>query len=162
MNKKELQTLKDIKEVLSSDEHEGHVHDAIIEDPAKEVEQSLVSFVTYRFNKVKDSITYEEDIKDVIMSRINEATFAQLITLLQTVQKGNSSSTLALLTPFIDQSNGRTLPENLRTSRQEDMSIGATVHKSADNKQTLQAFTALSQLLEHMAAQEEKKNDSNQ
>jgi hypothetical protein len=162
VNKKDLQTLQNIKEVLASDELEVHVQDAVIQDPAREVEQSLVSFVTYRFNKVRESISYEEDIKDVIMSRINEATFPQLITLLQTVQSGNAQTMGTLFAPFIDQSNGRTLPENLRASQQEDLSIGATVHKSADNKQTLQAFTALYQVLDHLAAQEKNKDETSQ
>lgn len=156
MTGKELKVLHGIKDSLDDPAGEVRVFEATIEDPAKEVEQSLVSFVTYRFNKIKTSVAYEEEVKEVIMSRINEATFPQLITLLQTVQSGNASSTGALLAPFIDQSNGRTLPENLRQSGQEDMSAGAEVYRSVESKEALQAFTALSQVVEHLATLEDQ------
>lgn len=160
MNGKDLKTIEGIKDALVSQDNVAHVKDAVIIDPAKEVEQSLVSFVTYRFNKVKDSVAYEEDVKEVIMSRISEATFPQLIALLQTIQKGNSDSTMALLAPFIDQSNGRTLPENLRTSVREDASAGAVIYEESDSKHTLQAFTALYQVLEHLAEKNDEKKKS--
>jgi|LSQX01.2.fsa_nt_gb hypothetical protein len=156
MTGKDLKVLHGIKDSLEDKKGEARVFEAIIEDPAKEVEQSLVSFVTYRFNKIKSSVAYEEEVKEVIMSRINEATFPQLITLLQTVQSGNASSTAALLAPFIDQSNGRTLPENLRQAGHEDMSAGAEIHKAIESKEALQAFTALSQVIDHLATLEDQ------
>ena len=160
MNSKELQVLHSIKDSLVDPESQAHVKEIIIDDPAKEVEKSLVGFVTYRFEKIKESISYEEGIKEVIMSRINEATFAQLITLLQTVQSGNAGNTSVILAPFIDQSNGKTLPENLRISSKEDISAGAEIYRDAEDKQTLQAFTALSQVLEHLATLEKEKDQT--
>lgn len=156
MKEKDLLKLVELKKVLDSEEVESEVRDAIIEDPAREVESSLVSFVTYRFNKVKESVNYEEGIKKVIFERISEATFPQLINLLQTIQRGNADSTNSLLAPFIDQSNGRTLPENLRESQREDHSSGAEIFKDVDDKSVLQAFNALTQVLDHIAAQEEE------
>lgn len=151
MKNKDINKLQGIKEALEDEICEEEVDQAIIIDPAREVENSLVSFVTYKFAKARDAVSFEENIKEAILARIGEATFSQLIALLSTAQKGSIDNTNSLLAPFMDNTgSGRTLPENLRNSSREKNSIADDIFEGSNDKAMLQAFTSLSQIIDHV------------
>lgn len=147
MNKKDLATLVEIKDSLADPEIAQRVDAIIINNPAQEVEKSLVSFVTHRLNTLKKSIEYEDTIKEIILERIGEATFAQLLSLLEVAQSGTNRAAQTILTPFVSSDGSKTLPETLR-QHDQDESIANKIYEETDNKQVLQAMMALNQLIE--------------
>ena len=152
MDKKSLNTLKSIQNAIVDPQTGQHVDAIMINNPAQEVEKSLVSFVTHRLSTLRKNIEYEESIRDVILSRIGEASFPQLISLLEVLQAGNVAAARTMMAPFIAQDGGKTLPESLRNSGKEDTTTATQVYEATENKQVFQAMLALSQLVDGVKA----------
>lgn len=147
MDEKSLATLTTISKALADPKTEEAVKAVMIHNPVQEVEESLVTFVRYRLSRLEQSIQYEDTVKDIILSRIGEATFDQLLHLLSAMQKSNAAVTGTMLAPFVAQAGGKTLSETLRDSNRDDSSSAARVYEATDSKQILQAMSALDQLI---------------
>ena len=159
MQNKDLETLLEIKKNLNSEEVEQRIEDAIIPSPAAEVESSLVGFLKHRLSKLQDVASFEENVRDAILCRLSEATFPQLVSLMDIIQRNNNVATEKVLAPFITQNGNRSVTETLRQSGD---SPEEEVYQSTDSKQVLQGLSALSQILGIVnSSQEEDETDDN-
>lgn len=148
MDKKTISTLTKMRDALADPLVAQHVDAVAINNPAQEVEKSLVSFVTHRLEALQKNIDFEDTIKETIFSRIGEATFPQLLSLLEVLQSGNIQATRAMLAPFTAQDGGKTLPETLRTADRDEGSAAKQIYEDTEDKKMLQAMMALTQLVD--------------
>lgn len=153
MRSKALKEIVAMKMSLDSPSTAELVNQSTIQNPIKEVENSLVSFMSYRLRKLQEAVDYEDDLKTTIMDRISEATFPQLMGLLEIIQKGNNTAAEKMLLPFLSNT-GKTLGESLRDNEKNDESIASQVYQSTDDHKMLQAIDALSHMVR--LAQEKK------
>ncbi len=118
-----------------------------ISNPAAEVETSLVGFLKHRLSKLKDDVSFEDDIKDAVLARLSEATFPQLITLLEILQKNSNIGVEKVLAPFIASSGEKTI---LDTTKEMDRTskMSEKIFEETEDKNILQSLTMLNQLLD--------------
>ncbi len=149
MQASDVATLDKIRKSLDSAETVEAVEMACITNPAAEVEASLAGFLKHRLAKLQEATSFEDQIKDALLTRISEANFTQLIGLLEVVQKNNNLATEKILAPFIAQSGGKTVTETMRdTARGSSANASDRVYNEIDDKSVLQSLHALGQLLE--------------
>ena len=140
-----IDTLKQIKESLTAPAVRDNVQAAIIVSPAKEAEQSLVTILKHRTAKLQSSFDFEELVKDTIEARMSEASFPQLIQLLEKIQDGNSRAVEGILAPLL--AANASASDAVRGSREAD-SAASEVYSKTDDKRVLQGLVALNQLLD--------------
>jgi len=150
MQNTDLATLHELKNALESKETTQIVNAVVIKDPALEVEQSLASFLKHRLAKLQEASDFEENIKEVILTRLSEATFPQLIGLLEVVQKNNNIATEKVLAPFIAQT--KSVTETLRNREEFNKTTEKEIYENTDDKSVLQSLHMLSQLLDKSAS----------
>jgi hypothetical protein len=153
MNGKDISTLVDIKNSLDTPAVQEAVRDAVIAKPAKEVESSLMKLLQYRAAKLQDSIEFEELVKASIEARISEASFPQLLQLLEAIQAGNSRATEGLFAPFLNNPELAAGLTGGRTSKAAD-AAGEAAYAATDDKRVLQGMVALTQLLDLLKAKQ--------
>jgi len=147
MQANDIETLNSIRKSLSSDITVAAVDNAVITNPAREVESSLAGFLKHRLAKLQESTSFEDQVKEALLARIGEANFTQLIGLLEVVQKNNNLATEKILAPFIAQGGGKTVTETMReTERGPDASD--KVYDEVNDKAILQSLAALGQFFE--------------
>jgi hypothetical protein len=144
MQAKDLETLQSIKLALEGKEL-PQVEPERILNPAQEVEKSLVNFLRHRLDKLQEAASFEDNIKDVILSRIAEAKFSDLTYLLEIIQRNNNVATEKVLAPFIAQ-NGAPSPLLPSQADGQRDNMDALL-KGQDEKKVLQALSALNQLV---------------
>lgn len=150
MENKDIETIANVYNSLKSSDDNAFK----IEDPALEVENSLVDFLKHRLKKLKQDVEFEDSVKETILSRISEATFPQLITLLEILQKNSNIGVEKVLAPFIASSGEKTLLDSTKE-------MGRMSKKSEDlfnevkDKDILQSLTMLSQLMDLQVKKEE-------
>ena len=144
MDSKELETLKKLQQSLSKD---GSLSaDAVrIDDPIDAIEDSLSDFVRHGFKCVEDSRAFEQMLQTSIQNRLPEATFAQLIKLLEVTQAGNAVDTSNLINPFAQAAVAKHQADAI--AEREGKTTSQKVYDNA-SKEILQGLTALNQLLE--------------
>lgn len=145
MQAKDLDTLQSIKLALEGKELPAYTDTVKILNPAQEVEKSLINFLRHRLDKLQEAASFEDNIKDVILSRIAEAKFSDLTYLLEIIQRNNNMATEKVLAPFIAQ-NGAPSPllPHQADSQRDNMDA---LLKGQDEKKVLQALSALNQLV---------------
>ena len=143
MENKDVETVETIYKSLAKSEAKPFQ----IPNPAQEVESSLVNFLKHRLTKLKEDVTFEDSIKDSVLSRLSEATFPQLITLLEILQKNSNIGVEKVLAPFIASSGEKTILDSTkemnRTSQKAE-----EVFEGTNDKDILQSLTMLNQLME--------------
>lgn len=143
---KDLQTITDLNNALQNSSNSNNVQKSVINNPAQEVEKSLASFVTHRLDKITIDSTFEEVIKDQIRERLDEASFDQLMVLLDTLSKNNNKAAEVILHPFEQQvTEGKTLLDSLNNL--DNNSVAARLYDTVDDKKVLQSVSYLSQIL---------------
>lgn len=145
MNSKELQTLSQIRETLVNPVTNAAVEQAAVTNPVRELERSLTTLLAHRTEKLKSSFEFEELIKDTISTRINEASFPQLLQALEVIQNGNNRATESFLAPLI---NNPSFADNARNQESANSQAAAAVYARTDDKKVLQGLVALNQLLD--------------
>jgi len=148
MQENDINTLISIKNTLDSPKTEAIVRQVAIDNPAREVETSLASFLKHRLNKLQEAVEFEEQVKDAILTRLAEASFTQLIGLLEVVQKNNNIATEKILAPFISQAGGKTVSDVMRESTKNVGNPEQKIYEDTNDKAILQSLAALSQFLE--------------
>jgi len=148
MNSEDLQVLGSLKNAMESKQVAISVQSNAISNPAKEVEGSLVSFLKHRLNNLQEAAEYETTVKETLMARITEATFPQLMGLLDILQKNNNTATEKVLAPFIAQNGNRSVTETLKEDQRLSATTEAVLYGETDDKKILQSLSALSQFLE--------------
>lgn len=152
MDNTDIQIVKDIHDSLETSSPDAFK----ISNPALEVENSLVAFLKHRLNKLEEDVGFEDDIKNAVLARLGEATFPQLITLLEILQKNSNIGVEKVLAPFIASSGEKTI---LDTTKEMDRTskISEQIFEETDDKKILQSLTALTQLMD-MVNTKEKSN----
>jgi len=148
MTPKDLDEMKKIHDVLVTVENEdGNLPMmAQVFNPHEDIEHTLMGFLKSRLSKLDSDQTFELAVKNNILSRISEANFAQLTTLLDVAQRNNNSATAAVLQPFISQDGSQTLLDRKQRTVGAMGNIEAELFKNAD-KDILQGLDSLKMLL---------------
>lgn len=121
-----------------------------INNPAKEMEESISSFLTARLAKLTEDADFERLIKDNILTRLDEASFEELTTLLNTVSSNNTHATNGVLGVFKNETSGKTIIDTLRS---DSISNTATdVYNSIEDKNVLQALSYLNQIMSQLSS----------
>lgn len=148
MQANDLDTLTSIRNSLLSPVTADVVDAATILHPAQEVEASLASFLKHRLAKLQEAANFEDQVKDVLLTRLSEATFPQLIGLLEVVQKNNNIATEKVLAPFIAQSGSKSVTETMREGARGNEHPEDKIYSEINDKTILQSLGALSQFME--------------
>lgn len=148
MQLNDIETLTSIRDSLNSAKTDAAVASATILHPAQEVEASLANFLKHRLSKLQEAATFEEQIKDVLITRLSEATFPQLIGLLEVIQKNNNIATEKVLAPFIAQSGSKSVTETMREGSRNADRPEELLYADTNDKAILQSLGALSQFME--------------
>ena len=82
MNKENLDALMAMNNKLNDQDTQLVVDRAKILSPAKEVEGTLVSFLTSRLNQISDQNDFLQTVEMHLRSRLTEASFEELLNLL--------------------------------------------------------------------------------
>ncbi len=142
MDEKDLSVVQDIYNNM-----DNSVEKFKIDNPAQEVETSLVSFLKHRLSKLKDDVDFEDDIKSAVLTRLSEATFPQLVTLLEVLQRNSNIGVEKVLAPFIASSGEKTILDSTkeidRTSK-----VSEQIFEETDDKNILQSLNMLNQLMD--------------
>ena len=146
MNQKDIDKIKQVRDSLDSPAVTESAARAIITNPAREAEKSLIGLLHHRTEKLQSSFDFEELIKTTIESRMTEASFTQLISLLEVVQANNSRAVEGLLAPLMASP---AFAEGMasRSNREADTAATA-VYEKTDDHRVLQGLVALNQLLD--------------
>ncbi len=143
MNEGDITVIKDIYHSMEVTEPDRFQ----IANPALEVENSLVIFLKHRLTKLKEDVKFEDNVKDAVLSRLSEATFSQLITLLEVLQKNSNIGVEKVLAPFIASSGEKTILDSTKKMNQAS-EISEEVFRETDDKEILQALGMLNQLMD--------------
>lgn len=154
MDDKDLTIIKDIHTSLKVSD----VSTYSIENPAMEVEHSLVDFLKHRLSKLKQDVEFEDQIKEALVSRLSEASFAQLVTLLEVLQKNSNIGVEKVLAPFIAQTGEKTLLDSTKELNRHSQ-ISEQVFNDVDDKNIIQSTLMLTQFLEILANAAENKKE---
>lgn len=147
--KKGLQDIIELKEKMESQETALAVSNAQVSNPAKEVEESLTNFVVSRLNKLKSNDDFEDLLRMHLRQRIPEASFDQLIELLDKTAHRNNAATEVLMKLFVNESSGKTVIDSLKDNTVS--TTAQTLYASAD-KDMLQAISYLSSVMNRLGA----------
>lgn len=132
------------------------VKDAEIFDPGLEVQSTLFNFLKTRLHKIQEDCTFEDKIKAQILEKIPEATFGELLRLLDTIQNNNNSSMEKILIPFLARnSDGKTILED---SKKKAGAEAPELSKEM-SKELVVAFQELSEMLNTAKVASKKTSD---
>lgn len=149
-----------VQEILTSLEATDNKSKAIrIENPALEVENSLVDFLKHRLTKLKKDVDFEDEVKNAVMGRLSEASFGQLITLLEVLQKNSNIGVEKVLAPFIASSGEKTILDSTKDMNRQTQAA-EEIFKETDDKQILQSLLALNQMLDLTSKLEKQGEES--
>lgn len=149
MNSSDLDKIKSIQESLSNPLVASKVSAVVIDNPAVEVEKALVGFLKHQLTKLQDNTEYEVTVKDALITRLAEASFPQLLSFLDILQRNNNEAMQKVLAPFIAHNSDRTLLDSARESSREK-EAGDVVYSETNDKEVLQGMQALSQFLQQV------------
>ena len=137
--------LLDIEKAASSKELEMVVAAAKATSSDKEIENALTDFVVKKLGKLSENDEFLDLIKMHIRSRINEASFAELMQLANEMASVNNRETHTMMALFKNETSGKNLLDNLK----DNSVAGAAqqLYDSTDSKDILQAVSYLSQVL---------------
>ena len=151
--------MNELKDALMNPENTALALQTRIENPAKEVELALTQYLTSKLDHLSKNDEFEDLIKLHIRSRINEASFEELINLMNMLTKNNNEATRGIVSLFKNDTSGKIITEHLR-----DTNMGAVaqeVYDSTESKDILQAVSYLSQVLGKMKVTNTVKVDTN-
>ena len=118
-----------------------------IDDPVSAVESALTEFVQDSMNEVRNNHELKTQLRDVIMTRVNEANIKQLMDFYRDIQVAETSATSAIVNPLAAITQTRVHAE---IETHQFQSPSAAVEDRLFKKGTkdiLQGITQLNQLL---------------
>lgn len=140
-----VNTLNELKDALMNPKNTELALQTRIDNPAQEVELALTQYLTSKLDHLSKNDDFEDLIKLHIRTRLSEASFEELINLLNMLAKNNNEATRGVVSLFKNDNSGKIITEHLR-----DTNMGAVaqdVYDSTDSKDILQAVSYLSQVL---------------
>lgn len=124
-------------------------------DPTREVEKSLIALLQNRIEKVQTDNEFEENIKTAILARLPEASFSELMGMLNIVQRNSNDTTEKILSPFIPKAGERVpILDSDRTKQRR-----AIEQKAIDDmpREVAEGMMKLSKFMKFVEKQIEKK-----
>jgi hypothetical protein len=125
-------------------ESQASTGEAIPFNPTIEVEESLVSLLRSRIEKMQEDQNFEQQIKDAILARLPEAEFSELLILLNSLQNQSNISVEKILSPFIPRVGDR-VPILDAAKDKDQASIDEKVFEQS-SQSTLKSINELSKL----------------
>jgi len=138
--------MEEVKSLLNLNKEAPQV-DAQPYDPIQQVQDALATFLQARLRKLEQDQAFEDQIKRMISAKMPEATFAELLRLLDVFQANNNTGVEKVLSPFIPRAGDR-VPLLEEKKKKTDADAG-TVSKEM-SQDMLQAFQELSKLMDKM------------
>lgn len=145
---KDLNTILAIKDSLDSNTLTENVNNAKITNPAKEIEDSLTSFVTGRLARLEQDAQFGDLIKMHLRQRFPEFTIDQLLQLNDQVSKNNNRAVEGIVPLFQGDTAGKIITEHIKDNTTAN--TAQTLYDKAD-KDMLQALGYLSSVLSKAA-----------
>lgn len=142
--KEDLNTLMDISNHLENMDDQI-IESVKVENPAKEVENAMTSFVKARFEKLQVDAGFEDLIKMYMRQRLSEATFEQLMQLHHEMSQDNTAAAHDILQLFKENVSGKIITDHIKDS--EVSSTAQRLYDSTDDKKILQAVSYFSQIM---------------
>lgn len=159
MQTKDLETLQSIKQALTKTEA-NPTPSVQIENPAVEVEKSLVSFLKHRLNKLQEVSEFEETIREALIDKIPEANFSQLAALLDVIQRNNNVATEKVLAPFIAQNGSPSTLLPNRDEKEAQAQLHDSLLQGQDEKKVLQSLAALNSFMDLLKSKDSGEQSS--
>lgn len=150
MKQTELDKIQAISAAIGAPAVQQAVEMSVITNPAKEAEKSLITLLQHRTSRLQSSFEFEELVKATLETRIAEANFSQLMSLLDIVQGNNTRATEGIIAPFMANANFA----EAFGSRSANETAAADVYAKTDDKRVLQGLVALNQLLDIIKAKQ--------
>jgi hypothetical protein len=112
-------------------------------DPAKEIENSLISLLHHRISKLENDERFEEAIKENLLARLPEASISELLRALESAQVAANVSVEKILAPFTSKGDRVPLLENDRIKKRVDEDV-----LSKAPKEVIAALSELGRVLQ--------------
>lgn len=159
--KKDVDTLMNINTQLENIDDQV-IESVKIDNPAKEVEDALTTFVKARFEKLQTDAGFEDLIKMYIRQRLSEATFEQLMQLHHEMSQDSTAAVRDMIQLFKENVSGKIITDHLKDS--EVSTTAQRLYDSTDDKKVLQAVSYFSQIMSQIGGNlpsEESKGSKN-
>lgn len=159
--KKDIDTLMNINTQLENIDDQV-IESVKIDNPAKEVEDALTTFVKARFEKLQTDAGFEDLIKMYIRQRLSEATFEQLMQLHHEMSQDSTAAVRDMIQLFKENVSGKIITDHLKDS--EVSTTAQRLYDSTDDKKVLQAVSYFSQIMSQIGGNlpsEESKGGKN-
>lgn len=159
--KKDIDTLMNINTQLENIDDQV-IESVKIDNPAKEVEDALTTFVKARFEKLQTDAGFEDLIKMYIRQRLSEATFEQLMQLHHEMSQDSTAAVRDMIQLFKENVSGKIITDHLKDS--EVSTTAQRLYDSTDDKKVLQAVSYFSQIMSQIGGNlpsEESKGSKN-
>ena len=158
MKKENLDALVAMNNKLNSEDTQLVVDRSRVVSPAKEVENTLVSFLTSRLNQISDQNDFLQTVEMHLRSRLTEASFEELLNLTHLLIEDNSKAAEGVLGLFRSPTSGKTILDNLRDS--ESSTAAQVVYEDpSTDANVLQSMAYLTQVLSRMGAKADTKDN---
>ena len=142
MNSKDVE---EVKSMLTFSKDAVKEQSAVPYDPVALVQDALASFLQSRLLKLEQDNAFEDQIRRMISAKLPEASFAELMRLLDIFQTNNNIGVEKVLSPFIPRAGERVPLLDEKKKRGTEADIGAI---SKDMSQDMvQAFQELSNMV---------------
>lgn len=143
----DISTLEDLNKSLESANKAAD--SSRIHNPAGEVRDALADFISTRLKRVEDDAAFTDVIRAIIKQRLPEATFEELLRLLDQTTRANNQTAATMASLFKNESSDKTPLERLNT--QDVESTAAQLYASTNDKSILQAVTYLGSVLSQIS-----------
>lgn len=131
---------------------------ARIHNPSGEVREALADFVTTRLKRVERDASFSDEVRDVILQRLPEATFEELTRLLDQTSRANNQQAATIANLFKNENSDKTVLE--RVADTSVASTAAQLYASTEDKSILQAVTYLGSVLSKMSTSKSSVQDA--
>ena len=159
MKKENLDALVAMNNKLNSQDTQLTVDRSRVVSPAKEVENTLVSFLTSRLNQISDQNDFLQTVEMHLRSRLTEASFEELLNLTHLLIEDNSKAAEGVLGLFRSPTSGKTILDNLRDS--ETSTAAQVVYEDpSTDADVLQSMAYLTQVLSRMGSKSDKGDET--
>ncbi len=139
MNSKDLEDVKSLLTFSKEPESKATPY-----DPVVMVQDALASFLQSRLRKLEEDNAFEEQIRRMIAIKLPEASFIELMRLLDIFQTNNNVGVEKVLSPFIPRAGERVPLLDEKSKKASGDAGGLSKEMSQD---LVQAFQELSNMM---------------
>lgn len=140
----DLDTLINLKERMENEQNTAIINNSHINNPAREVENSLKNFIMSRLERIESDAQFSDLLKMHIRQRLPEFSIDQLLALNDQMMRNNNRSVEGIMPLFQGDSGGKIISEHF-----QDSTVSSTAKNLYDNANgdMLQAVSYLGSVL---------------